>query len=309
MRPMRELWGGRILEGEAPRHCQQQQQLIAAVTAVLQQGGSSKKLRRSLERWKRQAGAGWCDVDRVLHAGQQAAKQQQQQQEQEQKQDVLQLQQQLQCNDVQEQQVSAVGLAEPGGHQQDHADQQGQQLQQQDQHPQQLEGAAGDVLTNSSSDSLCSTATSNSQIQQQLQHSDPAGACSIVSRSHFTTVNAADALHDNPVSDQDGAHSNVNQQATAALAGNSSSRDSAMCTSNHSNSSSKPSSWTLEDLIALPADVVRPVEVADLHWALKQVGQVESLTDKFEEWTRKFGSGDGMHRTGRDAWRYLPMYM
>eukprot|EP00878_Enallax_costatus_P003487 GHUV01003700.1.p1 GENE.GHUV01003700.1~~GHUV01003700.1.p1 ORF type:complete len:749 (+),score=279.78 GHUV01003700.1:282-2528(+) len=294
MHPMRELWGGRILEGEAPPHCQQQQQLVAAVTAALQQGSSSKKLRHGLERWKRQTGAAWCDVDQVLRAGETAAAQQQpQRQQQQQKQGVLELQQQLRCDDTQDQ-ADVVGMPP-------------QLLQQQ----QLLESTAASTADPTRSGS-------HSRPQQASLDSSSASStasgcmCGVTSEEqHSTDTESVVPSCTHPAAGAMQTPRSRLLPSNACQRGSDSNKPLAAGTMSSSRSSSRtvPKTWTLEDLIALPADAVRPVTVGDVQWALSQVGQVESLTDKYEEWTRKFGSGDGAQRTSRDAWRFMPMYM
>lgn len=300
MRPMRELWGSRILEGEAPRHCQQQQQLVSAVKLALQQGGSQKKLRRSIERWKRQTGAAWCDVEEVLRAGQQAVqKQQLEQQQQPPGQESKELnKQQLPVSQQFEQQ---------GGNSAGSCRRQTTAAQSHDratggvQHQQNCTGQT--AVSSDNGYNVCSTQHDSrplSTVDCQLQHrkgSHLARQCPLASiHSHPIAANDASSQWDSPLPD-------------AASKGTS----AGSCIDNSRNTSSggiaKPVTWTLEDLMALPADAVRPVSLEDLQWASSQAGHVDAPTDRYDEWTRKFGSGDGTNRGGRGDWRYLPMYM
>ena len=71
MRPLRELWGSRLLEssGEA---AVAQQRLVRLVSASLVRGKPARKIRRELEGWKKKqkGAADWCDVDTVLSLAQ-----------------------------------------------------------------------------------------------------------------------------------------------------------------------------------------------------------------------------------------------
>lgn len=347
MLPMRELFGSKILEGEAPRHCQQQQQLVAAVACALQQGGSSRKLRRGLERWKRQNGAAadWCDVNAVMRAGEHAAQGQQHVQHQPKRQ----LQQQ-------QQQDSKAQLQQP------------QQQQQPQQHA--VECCQGSMQLEQLPQ-ICSAAGSSSQRDTQCCPPDegdtgsgPSGthenAVSIGGSSKGTAVGQAELpakccgcsrhstaqaesytkaqemgmeahnelvaeLCSHPLalpcrmSSDSSAGTQHEQCSRLGTTGNAA--VDACCSSGTAvaagaaagqpgSNSSSSGRWTLEELIALPADAVRPVSVEDLLAALKQVGRIDnSLASKYEDFRQKYGSGPGEGGRREEAWRWMPMYM
>jgi hypothetical protein len=73
-------------------------------------------------------------------------------------------------------------------------------------------------------------------------------------------------------------------------------------------SSSKSTAWTVSDLLSLSANAIRPVCYKDFEAAVQQVSSTEfDLSDKYTEWSQRFGSGGGLKRDA--GWKSLPMYM
>lgn len=65
MRPLRELWGERLLESSTSHHLTERK-LVEAVAGFLASGTPRKRIRRSLEHWKRKTRSTWCDLDAVI---------------------------------------------------------------------------------------------------------------------------------------------------------------------------------------------------------------------------------------------------
>lgn len=255
MRPLRELWGNRVLEGGAPRHAQRQRQLVKAVAAALRRGVGRRRMRRVLEKWKREEGeAAWCDVDAVIAEAEQS-------------------------NAA----TAGMGVVDGGGMgasasplgagTQHHSQQQQQLHQERQEGQQQSEEGEGE------------------QLKQQEGANEADGSQAAALRS----------------SDQQ------QQSDTSAAASSSSSRnpatDRSASTSKDESTVSGKDTWTVEELLSLPADSMRPVVLSDFQAALQAVSSTDfDLTAKFEEWSAKYGSGGGTKRR-EDAWRSMPMYL
>lgn len=66
--------------------------------------------------------------------------------------------------------------------------------------------------------------------------------------------------------------------------------------------------WTVDELLALTCDVVRPVSLDDFEVALQQIMCTElELTSKYEEWNCKCGSG--ADKKQRASPKYASMYV
>jgi SpoVK/Ycf46/Vps4 family AAA+-type ATPase len=269
MRPLRELWGNRVLEGGAPRHAQRHRQLVTAVAAALRRGVPRRRMRRELEKWKRAEGAAaWCDVDAVIAEAEAAN--------------------------------SAREGAKPQPPQQQRAPPSPPPPPPQ---PKQQAAVQG--------------------LQQELQvaeaaKADAAGAptveaaaapdSSAAATAPDTPAAAADpSLSPSPSGGMAAAAATAAATAAAAAAG-------AVEEQHGGGGSGRPSTdakdtWTVEELLSLPADALRPVVVSDFEAALQAVSPSEcELAAKFEEWSAKYGSG-GATKRREDAWRSMPMYL
>eukprot|EP00798_Chlamydomonas_sp_ICE-L_P012643 gene12643-15878_t len=70
---------------------------------------------------------------------------------------------------------------------------------------------------------------------------------------------------------------------------------------------SKSLTWTIEELLALPADTLRPVKAADFESALKQMMPCDVLGSRYEEWNQQYGSGADSKSAVQPA--HMMMYM
>ena len=267
MRPLRELWGGRVLEGgAAPRHAARQRQLTRAVAAALARGVSRRRMRRELERWKKaEAGAAaWCDVDAVIADA-------------------------MAANAAEgEKGKQAPSQAAPP------STPPPQQQQQQDdgEHTQQQDGQQHAAEPSASEDASAATtaaAAATTSAATASQSSSPPPPPPDSSAWSDAASSAEPSCHS-------GAAAGLGKRSRGADGGGSTA-DSA-------------GTWTIDELLALPADALRPVTLADFEAAAAAVGPAEGeLAGKFEEWAAKHGSGCGPRRRGEAAWREMPMYL
>jgi SpoVK/Ycf46/Vps4 family AAA+-type ATPase len=244
MRPLRELWGNRVLEGGAPRHAQRQRQLVTAVAAALRRGVPRRRMRRELDKWKRAetGAAAWCDVDAVIA------------------------------------EAEAANAGKAGA---------------------KLPAAAAAAAQQQRAGSPAAAASpAKQQLQPQQQQEEPAADGADASKP-----NAAGGLLA-----AEGAPPEPQQQQHAVALRPGAELEPEGTTSPRASSDGKDT-WTVEELLSLPADALRPVVLADFEAALQTVASSEcELASKFEEWSAKYGSGGGTRRR-EDAWRSMPMYL
>ncbi|GBF88677.1 hypothetical protein Rsub_01576 [Raphidocelis subcapitata] len=243
MRPLRELWGNRVLEGGAPRHAQRQRQLVGAVAAALRRGVPRRRMRRELEKWRRaEDAAAWCDVDAVIAEAEAAN-------------------------------AAADGVKSPRplASKQVPPPPQRQAKQQQQQQDEEALGRG--------SGSGAGTPAERPQQQEQQQNQ------------------------------QDRKQDGEQQQQPPAQPPDTGSGGSQGQSGGGGGGGGEGGTWTVEELLSLPADSLRPVTLADFEAAIAAVSPTEcDLAARFEEWSAKYGSC-GATRRREDPWRSLPMYV
>jgi hypothetical protein len=352
MRPLRELFQHRMLETTAAssRQVRQQGQLVTAAVAAFARGGSQRRVRRELQRWKREQRAEWCDVEGVL---QQAWEQHEA---------------------ATRAPVGGGAAARPAGQGSGMASSSGSgegsssgsgsgsvgassmataaaaaacgglsrassQLL-----LDQAGGAAADRVIASPCSSMASTAPAacacSPPPQQQQRQQEPRPTCGDCSggqakQADADTAAAATqrcstpaALCSHPI-DEDAACAPAAAPAAAAqqpapdgAGGDGSGAPAAAaqqpappvkCGRRAAQGSSATAAaaagekWTLEELMAMPADAVRAVTCADFEWALEHVAATDfNMSGRFEEWGNQHGSGAKREPTTNYA---MSMYM
>ena len=345
MRPVRELWGSRVLEGSHPALLfqQQRQRAVASIAAALDRGSSRRKLKKHLESWHRQHQVQWCTPGELLAAAQKLQKQQkrqkQQQQQPEEQQQEKQQQHQEQMEERRPERPSEIKEVQEGQQrvcEQECAVQ--QHVVRQDEHLEGLQpgdaddgvgenngiqgvtgSGEGDAVggSPSSSSSDKSSATSDSSVSAD---SDSCSSCSSKSSGGVESelclvspllleVGTGPVSYPVEMCSEEEEEEQEEVGPGAGDLGQASGTEAAASRLQGANSSrTSNTAWTVSDLLSLSADAIRPVRYEDFEAALQNVSNTEfDLSDKYTEWSQRFGSGGGLKRDA--GWKSLPMYI